>query len=136
MLEPQHLQEWRNSGIDDALTRLNVESLCGSTPYESLFYSPKIERTNTGRVESWMLRQYAHTEKGGWWASGLDPLNNWQPMQWGCFKPDHPRYDQNGKVIKYEHPPKTETRVFFLRVPLHIWQAIANRHEIAMPEEI
>ncbi|MBD1921960.1 MULTISPECIES: plasmid replication protein, CyRepA1 family [Cyanophyceae] len=136
MLEPQHLQEWRDSGVDDALTRLNVESLCGSSPYESLFYSPKIERTNTGRVENWMLRQYAHTEKGGWWCSGLDPLNNCQPMQWGCFKPDYPRYDQNGKVIKYEHPPKTETRVFFLSVPLHIWQAIANRHEIAMPEEI
>ncbi len=135
-LDPQHLEEWRNSGVNDELTRLNVESLSGYAPHERLLYSPKLERLNTGRVASWLLHRYAHTEKGGWGCSGLNPFDNWERSPWGCFKPDHPRRDDDGKLIKYEHPPKEETSAFFLRVPLHIWQAVANRFSISRPKEI
>ncbi|MBD1890487.1 plasmid replication protein, CyRepA1 family [Coleofasciculus sp. FACHB-SPT9] len=136
MIHPLHLEEWRSSGVDDAIIKLNVRSLSGYVPHERLLYSDKLERLNTGRVASWMLYRYAHTEKGGWWCSGLDPLDDWQAMLWGAFKPDQPRRDDDGKLQKYEHPPKTETRVFYLRVSLSVWEAIATRYGVPMPEEV
>ena len=82
-----------------------------------------------------------HIEHGGWWCSGLDPLNNWQPMYWGCFKPHQPRnaFDPKGKIkpVKYEHPPKTPTRAFFLQVPDHIWAKVAERYGVPIdPEDL
>ena len=136
-MQKKHSQDWLNSAVDPDLTRLSVISLEGSAPYNHLFISSDIPRTNTGKVVQRFLRRYRNIEKGGWWCSGLDPLNDWQPMEWGCFKPDCPRIDkETGKLIKYEHPPKTPTRLFCLRVPIHIWQRVANRHGIPMPENI
>jgi hypothetical protein len=57
-------------------------------------------------------------------------------MMWGCFKPDRPVRDEKGKLVKYEHPPKTSTRAFFLRAPLHIWRKVARRHNKTMPNNI
>jgi hypothetical protein len=55
-------------------------------------------------------------------------------MYWGCFKPHQPRntFDPKGKIkpVKYEHPPKTPTRAFFLQVPDHIWAKIAARYDV------
>jgi hypothetical protein len=48
-------------------------------------------------------------------------------MEWGCFKPNVPRLDaEKRKLIKYEHPPKTPTRAFFLRVSWSVGLAIAT----------
>ena len=38
---------------------------------------------------------------------------------------------QKSKPLKYEHPAKTPTEIFALRVPDHIWQAIAEKQGIA-----
>jgi len=115
MLTSTHLNELRNSCIDPDLAALNFESIDGPAVYERLCYSPKLERLNTGRLSQKWLNRYSHCEAGGWWCSGLDPLDNWQPMSWGCFKPDSPKqdYQKPGKFIKYEHPAGTETRAFF-----------------------
>jgi hypothetical protein len=55
-------------------------------------------------------------------------------MYWGCFKPHQPRnaFDPKGKIkpVKYEHPPKTPTRAFFLQVPNHIWAKVAERYGV------
>ncbi|MEH2340082.1 hypothetical protein [Nostoc sp.] len=114
-----HLQEWRGSGIDEEIFHLNVRSLSETVPYEYLLYSPKISRRNDGRLRDRDLKKYQHIELGGWWCSGVDPLNNYLLMMWGCFKPDHPRRDRQKihKFIKYEHPYREETRAFFLLVP-------------------
>jgi Domain of unknown function (DUF3854) len=117
-IAPLHWQEWRDSGIQPELIRANLLSLDGSATYDYLCYAPGLDRTQGGRLTSHLLRRYAHTEAGGWWCQGLDPLNDWAPMEWGCFKPDTPRTDaQRGKTIKYEHPLKTPTRAFFLADP-------------------
>jgi hypothetical protein len=87
-------------------------------------------------VKNAWLQRYTHIAEGGWWCSGLDPLNNWQIMEWGCFKPDKPRQNTNGKSIKYEHPPSTPTRVFCLRTPLQVWQQVAQRYNLAIPNDI
>lgn len=138
MLTPRHLNELHSSCIDPDVAALNFLSIDGSTIYEYLCYSEKLERLNAGRLASKWIDRYSHCEAGGWWCSGLDPFDNWQPMSWGCFKPDNPKedYQKQGKFIKYEHPAKTETRAFFLRVPLSIWEKIAERYSLALPENV
>lgn len=130
-IEPNHWEEWLQSAVAPELIESNVESLDRTNPYNYLCYSDSLERTNTGRLVSHLLKQYAHTEQGGWWCSGTDPLNNWQPMLWGCFKPDRPRLNfETSKVIKYEHPAKTPTRAFFLDLTDRLWIEIAIRYGV------
>jgi hypothetical protein len=133
----KHLQEWRGSGVDEEIFHQNVRSLYGTTPYEYLLYSPKISRRNDGRLRDRDLKKYQHIELGGWWCSGVDPLNNYVLMMWGCFKPDFPRRDRQKihKFIKYEHPYREETRAFFLLVPNRIWVKVSNRSGIPITEE-
>ncbi|HAX77887.1 MAG TPA: DNA primase [Cyanobacteria bacterium UBA11372] len=136
-LDAQHIQELvKGSGIDPILASLNFISLEGNSPYDYLFISECVPRTNIGQVSLQWRRRYAQMAKGGWWCSGLDALNNWQEMEWGCFKPNYPRQNREGKPIKYEHPPGMATRVFCLRVSLQIWQQAAGRYGVAMPENI
>ncbi len=136
-LHPQHFEELVNdSGIDLDLAKINFLSLQGRTSYDYLLISEHLPRTNTGMVRSGWLQRYAHIAEGGWWCSGLDPLNHWQAMEWGCFKPNQPRLNENNKLIKYEHPPSTPTRVFCLRVSLRIWQQVAQRYNLAIPDNI
>ncbi|MEA5573476.1 plasmid replication protein, CyRepA1 family [Calothrix sp. UHCC 0171] len=138
-IEFQHLREWYESGVDQEIIHLNVKSLEGTTPYEYLIYSPKISRRNDGRLRDGDLKKYRHIEHGGWWCSGVDPLDDYNPMMWGCFKPDKPRRDRTKihKHIKYEHPYKEPTRAFFLQVPQRIWEKIAGNCGIAIaPEDL
>ncbi len=132
-----YLKEWTNSCVDDQLIRLNVVPLKGQQPYEFLFYSDAIPRRNDGRVTGQILQQYQHIEEGGWWCSGIDLLTGEEDL-WGCFKPSQPRhsYDQK-KLIKYEHPPKTPTSLFALKIPINLWHKIASRYQLEiLPEDI
>ena len=127
-----HLEEWKKSCVDEKLTFLNLISLIGFTVYEYLLYGlPDSERRNDGRLRDKWLNRYAHLPDGGWWVSGLDPLNNWLPMEWGRFKPDNPRLcGKKNKPIKYESPPKVANRVTYFNLPAHIWDKIAARYGI------
>lgn len=128
-IDAHHWDEWISSHVHPDLIRANVLSLEGSQPFDYLCYSDRLARNSIGRLELATLRRYAHTEDGGWWCQSLDPLNDWQPMLWGCFKPDRPRLDpEKGKPIKYEHPPKASTRAFFLAVSWRIGLKIARQH--------
>jgi hypothetical protein len=127
----RHRQEWLASGVSPEIIEANVRSLSGAAVYDYLFYSDNVHRTNTGRLSAFYLKTYVTLEDGGWWCSGLDPQNHWQPMLWGQFKGDRPRQafkleseavDQ-GKTVKYEPPPGTPTRAYFLDVS----PAIADR---------
>jgi hypothetical protein len=125
-----HLLEWGNSCVDDQLIRLNVTSLTGQDPYDYLLYSDTISRCNNGRVKNHILKRYQHVEQGGWWCSGIDLLTGRDDL-WGCFKPSQPRYNlSKRRPIKYEHPPKTPTSLFALRLPQLIWQRIATRYQL------
>ncbi|MCP6760776.1 MAG: DUF3854 domain-containing protein [Fischerella sp. CENA71] len=136
-LQPRHLKELVNSGgIDLHLATLNFQSLQDETAYNYLLISEHIPRTNIGMVKNSWLQRYAHVAAGGWWCAGLDPLNSWEPMEWGCFKPNQPRLNEKNKPIKYEHPPCTPTRVFCLRVSLRVWQQVAQRYNQTVPENI
>ncbi|MFB2971388.1 plasmid replication protein, CyRepA1 family [Aerosakkonema sp. BLCC-F183] len=134
-LDPEHFRELVScSGIDCKLAALNFISLTADAVVDRLWISPAMCSAGM-RHGSW-LRRHAFIAAGGWWCSGLDPLKNWREMKWGCYKPNRPRLNKKGKSIKYEHPPKTPTRVFCLRVPLHVWQQVSRRYNVAMPENI
>jgi len=71
---------------------------------------------------------------GGWWCSGLDPLADWAPMAWGCFKPEAPRWDEErNRTRKYEHPIAVPARSFWLRVPREVAERIAARCRLEVP---
>ncbi len=125
-----------DSGICRALVDLNFRSLEKNAAYDRLFISPQIQRSNSGQVTPSWMKRYAHCAKGGWWCSGLDPLNSWQPMEWGTFKPKSPAKSQDGKLIKYEHPPNIPTRIFCLRVTSEIWEKTANLFKAKLPTKI
>lgn len=142
-LKPEHLNEWVNgSGCDPELTRLNVQSLENDDAvYTFLCQSlPHSERLNGGRLSSRWLNRYKLPSEGGWLCSGID-IDTGLDDEWGCFKPDvpHPESEKNkwgewvktGKGIKYEHPVKTPTKAFFLKVPDHLWQKIGDRYGVA-----
>jgi len=129
-----YLQEWQQSCVDEQLIRLNVTCLAGESPSEHLLYADTLPRRNDGRVSNAILDRYNHVEAGGWWCSGIDLLTGELDL-WGCFKPDSPRtHPQKGKIIKYEHPPQTTTGLFALRVPLPLWERIAERAGVAIAE--
>jgi hypothetical protein len=128
-----HLLEWEASGVDRQLTQLNVIPLEGQTPYNYLLYADDLPRRKDGRLRANIMQRYQHLQQGGWWCSGINPLTG-EDEDWGCFKPTQPRYAE-GKAIKYEHPPKTPTRLFALRVTQSIWQTIANRGNLPLSAE-
>ncbi|MEL6494881.1 MAG: plasmid replication protein, CyRepA1 family [Cyanobacteria bacterium J06623_7] len=125
-----YLREWQASGVDKELTNLNVVSLQGTSPAEYLLYSDFIPRRNDGRISEGFLQRYAHTDAGGWWCSGINLLNGEEDI-WGCFKPVVPLNRAN-KTIKYEHPPKTATGLFALKIPTHLWHQIADRASLEL----
>ena len=131
-IQSHHLTEWNQSSVDDKLTELNITSLSGLAVYDYLLYSlPDKDRRNDGRLRDKILKRYQHLEHGGWYIAGLDPDTNWADiMVWGRFKPNAPRTGSNGKLVKYESPPKTPNRVTYFRVPLNLWSRVASRYGI------
>lgn len=134
-----HKKHWEElvegSAIADDIAALNFISLEGNTPYEYLLYSDKLSRRNDGRLRDGDMRRYAHLSNGGWWCSGVNILN-YQDSLWGCFKPDSPRMDEGkGKPIKYEHPPKVDTEIFALKVPIRIWELVSRRYDVELPDD-
>lgn len=134
IVENLHQREWLKSCVSQDIIDLNVKSLQGQTPLNYLLYSDKLTRTNTGRVSLGTLNRYAHCEHGGWWVNGIDVLLL-NDSQWGQFKPDKPRIDESkGKYIKYEAPPKVPTEILALKIPVRIWEVIAHRYDVALPD--
>lgn len=122
----KHLNELRSSAISDSIAYLNAQTLSGDAALNRLLYSTNLQRRNTGILSSGILKRYQHVPQGGWGGSGLDPLNNYLPMEWEAFKPDFPRSSE-GKTIKYEHPPKEATRAFLLDLGLEDALKIARK---------
>jgi hypothetical protein len=136
-LNPIHHAELiGGSGIHPSLLSLNFISIDGNSTYDRLLISPDLPRNNIGQITPSWMRRYSHCSKGGWWCNGLDPLNDWQPMEWGTFKPDFPVKNQDGKLIKYEHPPQIPNRLFCLRVTRSIWELTAKLFKVKLPIEI
>ena len=118
---PAYVQEWLDSHVDQSIITTNVRYATGDDAVDLLTHTA-IENMG-GHAAQYAtapvvrLRQrYSHVLDGGWWVSGLDPLNDWQRMEWGQFKPITPRTSHSNpdKIIKYETPPKVTPRAIFL----------------------
>ena len=114
--------EWiKGSYVSPEITHANVNWLEGDEAVEAIVGPALGQMTGhslqyaTSRVTH-LLDRYGHLKEGGWWVDGLDPLNDWERMEWGQFKPTSPRhsFDNPNKTIKYETPPKTAMRAIFL----------------------
>ncbi|MBE9030308.1 DUF3854 domain-containing protein [filamentous cyanobacterium LEGE 11480] len=132
-----HEQEWIDSGVDPVITRLNVQTIVDSQidPYSHEVAYPIAERLNWKVTTRSLARKRAAQNLRGWWVNGVDPLNEWQPMAWGRFKPDAatPIIDRTkGKPAKYLSPSlgKGSSRLVLLDVPFRIWQKIADRYQM------
>jgi Domain of unknown function (DUF3854) len=143
-IEPKHIEEFRESAIDDSLIALNFKSLDGeitedgSDVADHLLYSDAIARKNGGSVTSKHLPYL--TFGAGWWCGGGIDLVTLKPMpEWGCLKPDKPqpawKKDDEGnwvkdsnKSIKYHNPPLDPVKYFALRVTFATGTKIAQRH--------
>ena len=102
---PHHLGEWvTGSAVHPALAAANVATLQGAPALEALA-GERLEQLGgwgqqyaTGAVARLLRPLEPVAAAGGWWCSGLDPLADWAPMGWGCFKPDRPRIEaRDGK---------------------------------------
>ena len=149
-------EEWEKSNIHPEVIELNLVPIApgDDSIYEWLVPNPT---GYTGRKPSQPDAQWRQIrerlgkswERGGWYTQSLDPSNE-QPIHllhketgeilgsgWGCYKPMKPRKAQseNGKIrtVKYEHPFGCKTRPFFLKVPLSIWEKIAQNNKVPMP---
>ena len=134
---PAYIQEWRASQVSDRLIDANVRYADGDDAVDLLTHHAISEMgghaTQYATTPVIKLRaRYSHVFAGGWWVSGLDPLNNWQPMDWGQFKPQSPRksWKNPDKVIKYEAPAKQSTRALFLSLSWTDGLNIAQRHQL------
>jgi len=142
-----HLGEWVNgSACHPALAAANLETLAGSDALQALA-GDRLEQMGgwaqqyaTGSVARLLRPLEPVAAAGGWWCSGLDPLADWAPMGWGCFKPDAPRIEardgRGPRARKYEHPIAAPARSFWLRVPAVVAQLVAARHGLTLPPEV
>jgi len=142
-----HLGEWvTGSAVHPALAAANLATLQGAPALEALA-GDRLEQLGgwaqqyaTGPVARLLRPLEPIAAAGGWWCSGLDPLADWAPMGWGCFKPDRPRIEsRDGKgprARKYEHPIATPARSFWLRVPAAVAQLVADRFAVVLPAAV
>lgn len=139
----KHQKELYASGIAPEIATTNFYSSQGEEAIELIFHdiSKVSGKVHPDAQWRWLKGYYKRSEdgtrifidrsshllSGGWIFQGVDPLNNGESMEWGCFKPDQPRSD-SGKPIKYEHPRKVNTRAFFPAIPWNIGYKIASRY--------
>jgi Domain of unknown function (DUF3854) len=113
-LTASHQNELILSAIDPDIAVLNFVSIDQTEAFEFLIKNPS--RRNDGRLTDRYLRIYNRLEAGGWICTGIDPLTM-TPSEWGCLKPNDPRWDEaKRKHIKYEHPHGTPTELFCPRI--------------------
>lgn len=117
-LTATHYDELQSSAIAPDIAALNFCSIRQSETFE--FLIKNYDRRNDGRLTDRYLSTYNRLEAGGWMCTGIDPVTM-TPTEWGCFKPDQPRWDEKKqKQIKYEHPHGIPTELFCLRVTYRI----------------
>jgi hypothetical protein len=113
------------SGVDPKLVALNVCLIGGAELFDFLYPNPK--RINSGRLnERYLKLWYKCEQAAGWLCDRRFRQTSGEPIN----------VDKKGRVQRYFNPEGGKAPITFLRVPLHIWQKVAERHGKPMPEHI
>lgn len=147
-IKPHHWKEIvEGSANDPIFAGLNYLSLEGDAALHeaiAMGSEEKIKRTNSRGLAS-RKAKYGHIEKGIWLVAGnLEPLTG-ELMGWSQVKPDFPKdgvkkdengeYVKTGKLAKYETPAGVDARCYFMQIPPHLIQKIADRCGVPVPED-
>ena len=136
-LEPRHRAEWvEGSAIASGIADLALESISGFADVVG-FLNPKRlgKQRHCGYVTAPVKnarKHYAGPVKGGWLASGHDPLADGVLVP-VTFKPDHPRLSRDGKAVKYERPLGSAPRPYFAPLDAGSYERIAARAGVSAP---
>ena len=136
-LEPHHHAEWvEGSAIAEGIASQALESIAGFADVVGFLNPKRLGKQRhygyaTATVKN-ARKQYAEPIKGGWLASGHDPLADGALVA-VTFKPDYPRLSLDGKTIKYERPLGSAPRPYFPPLDAASYQRIADRAGVDAP---
>jgi predicted P-loop ATPase len=138
-----HWDEWIASGVNPEIVAANVRSVDGELALQIICeeVSEKIQNVKSYPTEP--LKRILNQNQnlvdgdGGWWLTGLDPLNNWSRREdWGQLKPNQPRPDTQkpDKLVKYVNPNQVDTGAIFLEDPTKPdrWVKVKNAPSIPL----
>lgn len=139
-IKPQHLEEWiTGSAISPGIAEAALESISGEQQVLQ-FLKPKAingHRCYGGAMPmaKWARearRRFADPCRGGWLAHGHAPLEagTLVPV---TFKPDKPRLDGDGDLIKYERPSGRQPQPYFPPLDEAAIAAICRRAGLTPP---
>jgi hypothetical protein len=130
-----HLAEWTTgSAVSAGIAELAVESLKGSHQVLGFLNPGKLGRNlgyATKPVQN-ARRYYARQIEGGWLASGHSPLEDGRLVP-VTFKPDKPRQNEAGDLVKYERPAGSTPVPYFAPLDAAAYEAIAARAGLTPP---
>ena len=130
-----HLAEWTTgSAVSAGIAELAVDSLKGSHQVLGFLNPAKLGRNlgyATKPVQN-ARRYYARQIEGGWQASGHAPLEDGRMVP-VTFKPDKPRQNEAGDLVKYERPFGSAPVPYFAPLDAAAYQAIAARAGLTPP---
>ena len=136
-LEPRHRAEWvEGSAITSGIADLALESISGFAAVVGFLNPERLGKQRhygyaTAPIKN-ARRHYAQPIKGGWLASGHNPLADGVLVP-VTFKPDHPRLSRDGKTIKYERPLGSAPRPYFPPLDAGSYEQIAARAGVSAP---
>ncbi len=131
--------EWtKDSCVSPGIVTANVQWLEGPAALEAVagVAFENAEQQDFEKGENWRAQRtrdrYSSIELGGgWYATGQNPLNNWERSEYGQLKPAIPRKDKDGKAIKYETPGGQRTQAIFLTPDLNSTIALCLQANLA-----
>ncbi len=129
-LDPEHLAEFQQSAIDPELAQLNFQSFDGYHAFTTFLNQCEFDqkdRINTGRLTEHWLKRYDHLYQGYWGVWALNPLTGERYL--AQVKPNQPRLNQLGELIKYEAPKGMGTPYIYLDIPPRLLRKIAKRYK-------
>ena len=137
VIKPHHRAEWiEGSAIAPGIADLALESIAGFGAVVGFLNPKRLGKQRhfgyaTATVKN-ARKHYANPIRGGWLASGHDPLAD-GAMVSITFKPDHARLNRDGESIKYERPLGSAPRPYFPPLDASSYKRIADRAGLTAP---